>query len=98
MNVRTQQNAAKQIVCVPHPGEQTEQPVQGELTAWYVEPGELVKPGQRLFQISWPGVVIDYTADTTGVVANRHGRLRETVTSEASLLELRLAESLPEHN
>ena len=90
MNVRTQHDAVRQIVRLPHPGGETDHSVQGELTAWYVEVGDTIAVGQRLFQISWPGLVIDYTADAAGQVVQRHGRLREHVAAEAELLELRL--------
>jgi pyruvate/2-oxoglutarate dehydrogenase complex dihydrolipoamide acyltransferase (E2) component len=42
------------------------------LTAWYVRVGEHVVAGDRVAEVSFPGIVVDITADTTGLLTLVH--------------------------
>lgn len=76
---------------VPHPGGDPQVSVQGELTAWYAAPGETVSFGQLLYQISWPGVVIDYSAENSGVLQQQLIKLRQIVSAEDLVCEIQIA-------
>lgn len=75
---------------LPHPGSTAEIPVEGELTAWFAEPGETLQAGQLLCEVTWPGLVIEYQAPTSGRLLKQHARLRQRLLPEQILCELAL--------
>jgi len=74
-------------VTVPDPGVDNEtvrcqsvrDPFQGELTAWYVETGEKIVQGRLLFQVSWPGLALDVSANCSGVLIKKKIGIRAVV-------------------
>ncbi len=82
---------------LPHPGSTAETHVEGELTAWFAEPGENLRTGQLLFEVTWPGIVIEYQAPASGRLLKQHAGLRQRLLPEQIICELALqqAESAP---
>lgn len=80
------------LLRVPDPGQLTSAaPLTGELTAWYRQPGEVVHAGELLYQISWPGFVIEYPAEFSGQLVQQHKKLRSQVTPESPLADLQIS-------
>ncbi len=75
---------------VPNPGVDETTEIEGELTAWYVRPGQSISVGDLLYQISWPGVVVDVSAESAGEVINLLARLRTHVNPGDEVAVLRV--------
>ncbi|MCA8983170.1 MAG: hypothetical protein R3C12_11600 [Planctomycetaceae bacterium] len=90
MNANTQIQTRVLSLRVPHPGPEPELPIAGELTAWYVTPGDRLKPGSLLYQVSWPGFVIEYRSDVPGIVTRTYAGLRDTLAPEQLVCDIDL--------
>ena len=77
-----------QLICLPDPGVDSDASIVGELTAWYATSGQSVTTGQLLYQVSWPGLVIDYAAETSGVLVRKCVDLRQPVQPETLIAQL----------
>ncbi|MCG6157014.1 biotin/lipoyl-containing protein [Rubinisphaera margarita] len=74
---------------VPNPGIGETTEIEGELTAWYVRPGQQIAAGDLLYQITWPGVVVDVSAESAGEVIHLLARLRTHVNPGDEVAVLR---------
>jgi len=81
---------------VPNPGVDEATEIEGELTAWYVRPGQPVVAGDLLYQITWPGVVVEVSAEAAGEVISLLARLRTHVNPGDEVAVLRVQGDLPD--
>lgn len=63
----------------PHPGIDPAVEISGEITAWYLRNSDEFAAGDLLYQITWPGLVIDVSAETSGLLVRILAKLRDPV-------------------
>ncbi len=62
-----------------HPGIDPTVQITGEITAWYLSKSDQFAEGDLLYQITWPGLVVDVSAETSGILVRILAKLREPV-------------------
>ena len=81
---------------IPHPGADETAEIQGEITAWYANRRQPVSRGDLLYQITWPGMVIDIPCPADGILISRKTPLRCKVLPEQHVADLQVSAEEPD--
>lgn len=74
----------------PHPGIDPLVEISGEITAWYLSKSDEFAAGDLLYQITWPGLVIDVSAEKSGMLVRILAKLRDPVEPGQQIALVRL--------